>query len=44
MDSWYVYDDLCAGNAPVTGKFPSYKASDAELLCIHWFDPEQTGE
>ena len=35
---------LCEGNPPVTGGFPSPKASDAELWCFLWYAPEQTVE
>ena len=27
---------LCAGNSPVTGEFPTHRASDAENIAIWW--------
>ena len=27
---------LCEGNSPVTGEFPSHRASNAENVCIWW--------
>ena len=35
---------LCVGNPPVTGGFPTQRASDAELWCLPWSAPEQTVE
>ena len=31
---------LCEGNPPVTGGFPSQKASNADLWCFLWSAPE----
>ena len=36
MDTFSALLALCAGNSPVTGEFPTQKASDAELWCILW--------
>ena len=35
---------LCAGNSPVTGEFPAQRASNAELWCFLWSEPEQIVE
>ena len=35
---------FCEGNPPITGRYPSQRASDAELWCFHWCAPEQRVE
>ena len=37
----YTFLALCEGNPPVTGGFPSQRASNVELLCLVWCHPEQ---
>ena len=39
METFSVLLALCAGNLPVTGEFPSQRASDAELWCFLWSAP-----
>ena len=42
METFPALMALCTGYSPVTGGFPPWKASDAELWCIRSYAPEQT--
>ena len=44
METFSVLLALCGGNPPVTGGFPSQRASDTELWWLLWCTPEQTVE
>ena len=44
MESLSALFALCAGNLPVTGGFPSQKASNMELWCFLCCQPEQAVE
>ena len=44
METFSALLAICAGNSPVTGEFPSQKASDAELWYFLWSAPEWTVE
>ena len=44
METLSVFLALCEGNPPVTGGFPSQRASNAELKCLLWCQPQQTVE
>ena len=39
METFSALLALCAGNSPVTGEFPSQRASDSELWCFLWSAP-----
>ena len=43
MKAYYALLALCEGNPQVTSGFPS-RASDTELWCFLWCEPEQTVE
>ena len=44
METFFALLAFCAGNSPVTGEFPTKKASDAELWCFLWSAPAPTDE
>ena len=44
METFSALLVLCEGNPPVTGLFPSEKASDAGFDIFVWSAPEETDE
>ena len=42
METFSALLALCAGNSPVTGEFPTQRASDAEIKC--WVNNREAGD